>query len=113
MFLSQLPEEIVCADENRMLEEMKYMNTPSQDNALKQLMSFEMPLSKPQRTIMYLGENDHYGTTVQKIAVNDPNMQCKKTSARNNGLFGKYTILAPQLGSILLSASISVVFGTI
>ncbi|XP_041981407.1 zinc finger protein 845-like [Aricia agestis] len=51
---------------------------PVKDNdALKQLMSTEIqPVSKQQKTILYVGDDSQYGQTIQNIAINDPNVEC-------------------------------------
>ncbi|CAG9582999.1 unnamed protein product [Danaus chrysippus] len=77
VLLSQLPEEILNEKENKAREELMYINLQSENDALKQLMSSDIQsLSKQQKTIMYLGHDSHYGQTVQKIAVNDPSLEC-------------------------------------
>ncbi|XP_023952574.2 zinc finger protein 528 [Bicyclus anynana] len=84
VFLSQLPEEIMIANENKAREERKFMETPCSDDALKQLMSSDMQtLAKQQRTILYLGHNSHHGQTIQNIAVNDPRMKCLENENDN------------------------------
>ncbi|XP_050344219.1 zinc finger protein 528-like [Nymphalis io] len=77
VFLSQLPEEIMNEKENKAREELKYIGIQSENDALKQLMSSDIQsLSKQQKTILYLGHDSHYGQTIQKIAVNDPSLEC-------------------------------------
>ncbi|XP_063538303.1 zinc finger protein 836-like isoform X1 [Cydia strobilella] len=77
VFLSQLPEEILQENENRVREERKYIDIPSDNGALKQLMSSDIQTSSKQRkTILFLGHDSHYGQTIQKIAMNDPFLVC-------------------------------------
>ncbi|XP_039757034.1 zinc finger protein 708-like [Pararge aegeria] len=85
VFLSQLPEEIMLANESKAREEMKYIDLPTENDAIKQLMSSDMQtMSKQQRTILYLGHNSHYGQTIQKISVNDPKVKCIETGNDHN-----------------------------
>ncbi|CAG9135537.1 unnamed protein product [Plutella xylostella] len=77
VFLSQLPEEIMNEKENKVREEMKFCEMQSENDALKQLMSPDIQsLSKQTKTILFLGHDSHRGQTIQKIAVNDPMLEC-------------------------------------
>ncbi|XP_053608831.1 zinc finger protein 431-like isoform X2 [Plodia interpunctella] len=77
VFLSQLPEEIMNEKENRDREERKFIGLQSENGALKQLMSTDIQsASKQRKTILFLGHDSHCGQTIQKIAVNDPTLEC-------------------------------------
>ncbi|CAH2041743.1 unnamed protein product, partial [Iphiclides podalirius] len=77
VFLSQLSEEIINEKEARAREELRYIGLQSENDALKQLMSTDIQsMSKQQKTILFLGHDSHYGQTIQKIAVNDPSLEC-------------------------------------
>lgn len=90
VFLTQLPEEIMQEKENKAREELKYIGLQSENDALKQLMSSDIQsLSKQQKTILYLGHDSHYGQTIQKIAVNDPSLECVENGVENDIVVGK------------------------
>lgn len=77
VFLSQLSEEIINEKEARAREELRYIGLQSENDALKQLMSSDIQsMSKQQKTILFLGHDSHFGQTIQKIAVNDPSLEC-------------------------------------
>ncbi|XP_045774155.1 PR domain zinc finger protein 5-like isoform X1 [Maniola jurtina] len=82
LFLTQLPEEIRLANENRAREERKYIDLPSDNVAIKQLMSSEVQaMPRTQHTIMLLGDNSQNGQTIQTMAINDPRVKCLKSCA--------------------------------
>ncbi|XP_059045486.1 zinc finger protein 699-like [Achroia grisella] len=84
VFLSQLSEEIINEKENRAREEMKYIGMQSENGALKQLMSSDIQsASKQRKTILFLGHDSHCGQTIQKIAVNDPSLECYSVGDTN------------------------------
>ncbi|XP_045451786.1 zinc finger protein 85-like [Melitaea cinxia] len=96
VFLSQLPEEIMQEKENKAREELKYIGIQSENDALKQLMSSDIQsLSKQQKTILYLGHDSHYGQTIQKIAVNDPSLECVD-SGKDNEVVREYNYFSSQ-----------------
>ncbi|CAG5043405.1 unnamed protein product [Parnassius apollo] len=77
VFLSQLSEEIINENETRAREEFRYVDLQSENDALKQLMSSDIQsLSKQHKTILFLGHDSQSGQTIQKIAVNDPFLEC-------------------------------------
>lgn len=85
VFLSQL-ENI---NEKQKLKEER-CNTQNDSGALKQLMSSDIQsVSKQQKTIMYLGNDSHYGQTIQNIAINDPSLKCIDNSYDNDFAIGK------------------------
>ncbi|XP_060804329.1 zinc finger protein 665-like [Amyelois transitella] len=85
VFLSQLPEEIINEKENRAREERKFIGLQSENGALKQLMSSDIQsASKQRKTILFLGHDSHCGQTIQKIAVNDPSLECSSFSEIDN-----------------------------
>ncbi|XP_021203504.1 zinc finger protein 665 [Bombyx mori] len=76
VFLSQLSEEI-GNDKEKVREERRLIGIPSENNALKQLMSTDVQsVSKQRKTILFLGNDSHSGQTIQNISVNDPSLEC-------------------------------------
>lgn len=95
VFLSNLPEEILNEKENRVREEKKYIGLPSDNGALKQLMSSDIQSSTKQRkTILFLGHDSHYGQTIQKIAMNDPFLVCSvKEEVQAQVVYGEFLFI--------------------
>ncbi|XP_072948398.1 uncharacterized protein [Epargyreus clarus] len=100
VFLSKLPEEIWNEKETKAREEMKYVDLQSDNDALKQLMSSDIQsLSKQQKTILFLGHDSHFGQTIQKIAINDPYLECvvaDQNDVENEVVIGETKITKPN-----------------
>lgn len=91
VFLSQLSEEIINENENRVKEERKFSAAQSHNDALKQLMSQEVQsFSKQTKTILFFGEDQRHGETIQKIGVNDPTVKCNVTQFHGEQECGKF-----------------------
>ncbi|XP_034839153.2 zinc finger protein 723-like [Maniola hyperantus] len=88
LILSTLSQEIMKADENRARQEMKYVDMPSDNVAVKQLMSSEVQGSRRcQRTILFLGDSSTpNGQTVHYISINDPQAKCRESSGVGNNV---------------------------